>query len=423
MNRGVSVGLLILVLLRPAATAAQAAPPPEVIADIQVHGNNVTPDADILALLGVARGDVFLSSTVADVRARLLRSDRFEGVEVLKRFASIADPSRITLVVVVDEHPVSLVRAAAGAGAEPHARRRGPLGRALFLPILDGEDGYGLTYGVLTAFPDVAGPRSRLSFPVSWGGRKRAAVEIERRWQGPISRVRGGVSIERRTNPSFELDDDRVRVFARAERAWADVRAGATVAWERVDFDGTREAWRSASVDVTLDTRLDPVLPRNAVYAGAVWTRAVGEATGALTRTALDLRGYVGLVVQVVAIARIEHDGADRALPPYFKPLLGGWSSLRGLRAGAFAGDQRTVGSLELRLPVSSPLSVGKVGISVFADAGKSYDRGVRFDQSPWRRGVGAGIWAAATVLQAGVAVARGSTGDTRITAGFGLTF
>ena len=83
MNRGVSVGLLILVLLRPAATAAQAAPPPEVIADIQVHGNNVTPDADILALLGVARGDVFLSSTVADVRARLLRSDRFEGVEVL----------------------------------------------------------------------------------------------------------------------------------------------------------------------------------------------------------------------------------------------------------------------------------------------------------------------------------------------------
>ena len=124
-----------------------------------------------------------------------------------------------------------------------------------------------------------------------------------------------------------------------------------------------------------------------------------------------------------MAIARIEHDGADRALPPYFKPLLGGWSSLRGLRAGAFAGDQRTVGSLELRLPVSSPLSVGKVGISVFADAGKSYDRGVRFDQSPWRRGVGAGIWAAATVLQAGVAVARGSTGDTRITAGFGLTF
>jgi hypothetical protein len=328
------------------------------------------------------------------------------------------------LVVIVNEHPVSLVRAAApGASAEPHPRRRGPLGRALFLPILDGEDGYGFTYGVLTAFPNVAGPRSRLSIPASWGGHKRVGIELERRWQGPISRLRGGVSIERRTNPSFELDDDRVRVFGRLERAWTNVRAGATVAWERVDFDGGREAWRSASVDITFDTRLDPVLPRNAVYASAAWTRADGETTGALTRTTLDLRGYLGLVGQLVAIARIEHDGADRALPRYFKPLVGGWSSLRGLRAGAFAADQRTVGSIELRLPLSSPLSVGKVGISVFADAGKSYDHGVRFDQSPWRRGAGVGVWAAATVLQAGVAVARGSTGDTRVTAGFGLTF
>jgi outer membrane protein assembly factor BamA len=397
----------------------------EVIAEIQIHGNFVTPEADVLAAAGVKRGDVFEAATLDLVRERLEKTGRFESVEVRKRFASIDDPSQVSLVIVVDEHPVSIVGiddAAPGAGAR--IARRSRFGGAMFMPILDGEDGYGLAYGVVVAYPDAVGKGSRVMFPLSWGGRKQAGVEVQRPIaRGPIDRVEGGATITRRTNPAFEIDDDRLRVWGRGERLIGDVQIGTTAAWQRVSFAAETEGWRSIGADATWDTRLNPIFPRNAVYARAEWTHLVGERSGRINQIDLDARGYVGLIGQAVLVARIERQSADRTLPTYFKPLLGGWSSLRGYRAGAFVGDTRVNGSLELRVPFTSPLSVSKLGVSVFTDVGKSYDRPLRFSDAPLHRGVGAGLWFSAAIVQFGVSVARGRPGDTRVNVGLGVGF
>jgi outer membrane protein assembly factor BamA len=97
---------------------------PEIVASVQVHGNNATPDAEVLAIAGVSVGDPFTPTLLADTHERLLASRRFEGVTVLKRYASIADPSRISVVILVDERPVR-VEASRTPGAQPRVVRRG----------------------------------------------------------------------------------------------------------------------------------------------------------------------------------------------------------------------------------------------------------------------------------------------------------
>ena len=98
------------------------------------------------------------TKTIADITARLEASKRFDRVTVLKRFASIADPSRVLIVIVVDEGPVRL-QLGKTPGAPFRVVRRGFVRNLLFVPILDAEDGYGLTYG------DARGDRRRSPRP------------------------------------------------------------------------------------------------------------------------------------------------------------------------------------------------------------------------------------------------------------------
>jgi len=425
------VALVTLAVLALQAVSAAAQSPsqpsapgaPETVAVVQIHGNNATPEDDIRSLAGVAPGVPFTPDMPDLVRRRLLDSGRFEGVEVRARFASMADPSQRALVIIIDEYPVRILTPTVDGATPPVVRRRG-LRNAMFLPILDAEDGYGLTYGVLVAYPDLFGGRSRLAFPLSWGGHKRAGVEAERVFgSGPVSRVRAGAALERRRNPFYERDDARRRLWVRAERVVGSMTAGAIVASEHVSFGADDEWFRSAGADVVLDTRLDPGLPRNAVYARAAWTRVAGQGTRGFDRHEFDLRGYAALVRQTVLIARLEREGANRPMPPAFKSLLGGWSSLRGFRAGAYTGDARVLGSLELRVPLSPVLMTARTGVSVFVDAGKAYDHGARFRDAPYRVGAGAGLWLSAPLVQAGVSVAHGRGSGTRVNVGVGLTF
>ena len=52
-----------------------------------------------------------------------------------------------------------------------------PRPRLMLLPILDAEDGYGVSYGARLALPNPLGTNSRLSMPFAWGGQKQAALE------------------------------------------------------------------------------------------------------------------------------------------------------------------------------------------------------------------------------------------------------
>lgn len=406
------------------AEAYQAAG--EVIADIRVHGNHVTTNDEVVAIAGITVGAPFTATTLRDVGDRLRKSAKFNEVEVLKRFASISDPTQVALVLIVNEGAVRIEFEKAPDGEEVAkvVRRRG-FRNLMYLPILDGEDGYGLTYGLTTSLANVFGERSRISVPLSWGGTRRAAAEVEKNFaDGPLTRVEFGAGVQRRENPAFEINDDRKKVWARAERSIQRVRLGTTAAWDRVTFGAIREDFWSVGADVALDTRIDPAYPRNAVWLSASADRLMFDAGHSLYRTRLDGRGYVGLIGQTVIVVRATREGANAAQPRYLQPLLGGWSSLRGFEAGQFHGDIVVTGSAELLVPISSPMSVGKLGLSAFIDSGVAYDHGLRFSDQPKHTGIGGSVWFSATVFRLSFSVAKPRRGgDTRFNFGGGFTF
>lgn len=401
---------------------ARAQPPAEVVASIQVQGNVLTPDADVVRLAGVAVGDPFDPTTIGAVAARLRDSRRFVSVEVLKRFASIADPSHIALVIIVDEGPVSIERTGDPAVPTRVVRRRGA--GLLYFPVLAFEEGYGLTYGVRVARPGVAGARSQLTTPLTWGGERRAGAQLEvRPARGPFRRVEGGASLARRVHPFYDVPDRRERVSLRGEtRVRQSVRADVSTAWERVHFGGGTDALVRTGASVTLDTRTDPLLPRRAVAARVAWEH-VALRTGAFDVLDVTASGYVGLVRHGVLVVKGTRRDATRALPPYEQSVLGGGATVRGLEAGSAVGDTLTAGTLELRVPLTSPLRIGKLGVSVFVDAATVYDEGERLRDQRFERGAGAGLWFSAALIHVSVAVARGIGHGTRVHVSTGLAF
>jgi outer membrane protein assembly factor BamA len=120
-------------------------------------------------------------------------------------------------------------------------------------------------------------------------------------------------------------------------------------------------------------------------------------------------------VGQSVIVVRALREDADRPVPPYLKSMLGGASNLRGFKTGTAVGDTLVASSIELRVPLTSPLSIGKVGVSAFVDVAKTYDKGERFGDQKFERGVGGAVWFAAAFLRLNVAVAHGLGGSTRV--------
>jgi outer membrane protein assembly factor BamA len=395
----------------------------EVVTAIQIHGNTSTSDDELRQLAGVQIGAPFTATTITAVAARLRAAKRFGDVQVLKRFASISDPSQILLVIIVDEGAVHIEN----TGDPDHPTRvvRSRRLNVMFLPILSYEDGYGFTYGARFARPNVAGKNSRVSFPLSWGGEKRAAAEFEKSFtQGAVSRVLGGVAIAERTNPFYSEDDDRRRLWIRAERALVPaIRLGGTGGWQQVSFMGADDRFAQAGADVVVDTRVDPLLPRNAVFARASWEHLSIDSTGSTNRTEIDARGYVGLLGQSIVAVRALRQDADRPLPPYLKPLLGGMANLRGLAAGTAAGDTLFATSAELIVPLMSPLNVAKIGVSAFVDAGTAYDHGAKLSDQTLKQGYGGSAWLSAAFLRMNIAVAHGRGSATRVQFGLSTSF
>jgi outer membrane protein assembly factor BamA len=414
---------VIAALLVTALLVPQAAPPAEVLADVQVRGNVATPDAEIRRLAGLEIGMAVAPDVTARVTERLRATKRFDRVEVLKRYASLTDPTQIVVVVLVDEGAVSIQRTGDPDNPTRVVRRRWP--NLLFFPIFSTESGYGVTYGARLTHPEPAGRDSRISFPMTWGGRKRIAAEFEKRIAGGwITRIEAGGSVSRRTNPLFDVDDDRAAVWFRPERQITpSLRVRALTGWQRASFGSESDRFTSVGAEAVFDTRLDPFLARNAVFLQATRTRLAFGKRETVTRTALEAHGYLGLVGQTILVATARKDGADGPLPDYLKPLFGGPSSVRGFKTGTSSGDSLVAGSLELRVPLTSPLSFGKVGVSAFVDAGTVYDSGERFADQRLERGVGGGVWFAAAFLRFNVAVAHGIGASTRVHVGGNLTF
>ncbi len=405
-----------------------AAPAAERLVDVVVHGNHTTPDDEVIAIAGLTLGAPLAPDAIAAATKRLESADRFEAVEIRKRYRSIERVDEVVLVILIDERPHPM-EVPGPPVMKPFRTLRDGL---MFLPLVWYTDGYGLSYGAQFSFADVLGKRSRIGVPLTWGAERRVAVELERKFQhGPVSRLEGGTGIIRREHPFYDVPDRRGEVWARAERALPlALRVGGGVRWSDIAFGGEStpafdlaDRLLASGVDVALDTRTDPTFPRNAVYARAAWEHLDFEAQPARNRTTLDGRGFLGLFGSSVLALRATHGRADGALPPYEQWLLGGPSSVRGFSTGSEVGDNIVSGSIELRLPFSSPLRVAKTGVAVFLDRGAVWNDGQRLADADWKQGYGAGVFAIATVFQLRLDVAHGQGRGTRAHFSAGLSF
>jgi len=373
----------------------------ERIAEIRIHGNATMTDEAVLALAGVAPGATIDAAGVDAIAKRLRDSGRFDDVRVEKRYRTLA-MDEVALVVVVHEKP-----GVSQTGQPPSVMKR-LRSHLMFFPIIDYDDGYGWTYGGQTSVVNVLGKGTHLKVPLSWGGTRQAAVEVDHTFHsGPLTRLTGSYGIEQRENPHFEIDDRRTTVSARAERRLFDkLTLGGEVGDSRVTFEPSHDRFWSGGADVTLDTRNDPAFPTDAVFASAAWSRlnAIGDtragwSSAGIDRYRLEARGFKRLFGQTIAAVRAQYDTASAPLPPYEQFLLGG-SSLRGLDAGELAGDTRLIWSVEARVPISSPLSGGRLGFNGFLDGGAVAPHGAKIGDQTMYRGVGGGVFMGYSIIQ-----------------------
>ncbi|HEX2339989.1 MAG TPA: BamA/TamA family outer membrane protein [Vicinamibacterales bacterium] len=416
------IGLALALAL---GTLQPAADGPKVAA-IRIHGNHTTPDADVTSLIGVATGDPAPPGLEEAVRARLEKSRRFSDVDVKRRYASLDTNGDILLVIVVTERPGIVEDPTLPGGVRQMNRlTRG----GMFLPVLDYEDGYGFTYGALMTLTDVAGDKSRLAFPATWGGTRQVTAKFDKQFaRGPFTRVEAVGSYSRRENPFYEVGDVRGSLKGRGERIIAGpLRAGIAGGWSDVEFDPLHEQLSTVGADLTFDTRHDPGLPRGAVFLRGAYERAWFETGQPVNRFRGDARGFVPLIKQSVLALRVYSETADATLPPYEQSLLGGATdqrgTLRGFPAGFAATDNLFATSAEIRIPISSPLSVGRLGVNAFFDAGAAYDRGQKLKDAKFYRGVGAGVWFSVAIVKLNLDIAHGLGEGTRAHLSTGFTF
>jgi outer membrane protein assembly factor BamA len=396
-----------------------SSPAAERIAAVRVHGNHTTPDAEVMRLAGVRVGEPCDAATLNRIGRSLRDSGRFRAVDVRKRYASLTDLSDVLLVIVVEER----------AGIAIDVPEPGPMRRlranTMWLPVLRSDDGYGFTYGARVSVVDVLGRRTRLSAPLTWGGTRRAEVEFERRFErGPLTRVLATAGINRREHPSLDVGDRRFGAQVRAERAFGRwVRAGGGAGSWDVRFGGQDDRLSTVGGSLIVDTRRDPAFPRNAVFTAVELERLWFDGSRDTTRLSADARGFVGVFGQTVLALRAFHVRASDALPAFEQSLLGGDATLRGFRLGYRTGDRLLAGSAELRVPLSTPRRLRRLGLAVFMDAGTVYGAADPLDGATWDRGIGAGIFVQAPVLGARLDVARGLGSGTRVHFSLGTTF
>ena len=412
------LGMALLVAQAPAAPAATR-PSGAHVTGIRVRGNHTTPDEDVIRLAGVSVGDVFQDDLLATVKVRLDKSGRFQSVDVLKRYESFSDLTAILLVIVIEE------RAGITIEDPTPSRMKVLRSKVMWLPVLRYEDGYGFTYGARVGLVEGLGPQSRLSAPFTWGGERRATAEVERTFaRGPLTRILATSGIWQRNHPSLAIADRRAGGTLLAERAvtpWLRVAGSGSIL--SVHFGETSDTVKAAGVEATFDTRRDPAFPRNAVYASIRWERLWFDESPDTSRVTADLRGFVRLFGPAVLAVRAQQSRSADGLPVFEQALLGGTQSLRGFPLGFRYGDRLSAGTVEVRLPVSSPRNVGRAGVAIFVDSGAIYDGHTTLAHAKYDTGIGAGWFLQLPVLSFRIDVAHGLSAGTRAHVTLGVTF
>jgi outer membrane protein assembly factor BamA len=370
MKLSLVLPLTCLLLFLPASLQA------ETLRDIRLLGNFTTTDEELLRLTGIAPGAILVEGIEREIERRLLMSGRFDAVSVVRRYPSLSETDEVILLITV--------------------REKEPIrDKWMFMPILSGSDEYGLTYGIRISAVQYLGPRDRLSFPLTWGGERRAAAEAE--FDGripPVTTFFSGAGLSRLENPHFEIGDFRKSLWGGARRRLGPFTLEFSGGWSDVAFGDPRDRLVDYGAGMEFDTRQDVNLPRDAVFVGLGWRKLnLPEGRPDFNRYRVDLRGYKGLIGQSILAGQFLYQAADGRLPDYERPFLGGASTLRGHQPGAYLGDNTALTSLELRLPVTSPLALYTAGFKLFWDSGAVFDHGQSLRDARFRNGVGAGVF------------------------------
>ena len=359
-------------------------------------------------------GTPFSPALIADVEERLQQSGRFRSIEIRKRSQSIEDASAILLIIVVEEH--------AGVSDEnpkPGVLRRLKAG-TMWLPVLTAEDGYGLTHGARVSLVDALGRQTRLSVPLTWGGERRASVEVERRFaHGLLTRITAD-GITRREHPALGASDRRT-----GRRASAHCHRGSGSGPMRVSRTCGSAPWttspnRGCGGDARHEARSR--VPAQCRVCISDCRAPVVRALGRHPRVLADVRGYVGLVRQVVFVARLQQAWSADALPPFEQLLLGGTASLRGFRLGYRMGDRLVAGSAECGCRLPHPFG-SRASASHCLPTRARYGADERLADTRWDRSVGAGFFINAPVVSMRLDVAHGLDAGTRAHFTLGLAF
>jgi outer membrane protein assembly factor BamA len=439
--------VLFVILACVTSVSGTHAQEPLIVEEVRVHGNHSTPDDEVLRVAAIPLGVPLAPGLMEAARSRLQGSGRFARVEFRQRRRSIEDPSRIAVIILVAE--LAAVRPVVSGVPEIP----GILGRlrsqTMFLPILSVDDGYGLTYGLRTAFVGGRHSTTRLSIPASWGGTRQLAIEGEKTFtrqrspaagatatdgglvSGGLTRLRGSAGLWRQEHPYFE--QGQFRRYVDGEISYRPQPAfgiGASAALAAISFGEVDDRATSAGVFAEVDTRRDPLFPRNAVFARTSWSALTfarpeqsDVPTGTRSRWQHDVRGYLGVIGQVVLAARLQVDVVDAPLPSYAKPILGGADTLRGIRAGYAVGDNLWAAAIEARAPLTSVLRTTRLGVLGFYDTGATWDYGKHWRDAGREEGVGAGVFLVNPFVQLQLSVARGLGRSTRVHFSTGVSF
>ena len=406
---------VVLTAVGLAVSAAGAQPPStgvtgQTVVEVRVHGNQSITAEEVLAIAGVAVGDRLGPNDVATIEQRLLESGRFDDVEVRTRYRSLTETDEVALVLVVRER--------AGAAANPASRLLGAVGRRmLVLPVLGYAEGDGVTYGARLAFVDIVGTESRVSVPATWGGRKQIGAELDISFREGSTRLRTGGAFTGTEHPHFKVDDERGALWgAFDQRLPANVLATGRVEWSDVSFGQLDDRLMSYQVALEFDTRRTLGFPRDAIFAtvGYEWLDA-SSAGSVIGRPRGEVQAYQSLLGQSVLAVRVAYSGADRPLPLFEKPLFGGPPAVRGWRVGSFVGDRLAVASVELRLPLTSPFSIGDAGVKAFYDTGAVFNVGESIHDTRFRQGAGLGVFFSPPFAELGLDVAHNLIGQVRV--------
>ena len=219
----------------------------------------------------------------------------------------------------------------------------------MFLPVLNAEDGYGLTYGARFALADPAGKQQPPVVPADVGrhqrGRRGARQDVRARPAGSPRRRR----IDLAADQSVLRGGRRPRAGLGARRT----RAGARAA-------GRRDRRLSSAPHLStraIDSRMPAPMSSSTRASIRSW-RATPSTRGprwdhfkllaARTAPSSTRAATSGCSARASSPSVAQRTDSSRPLPPYLQPLLGGMANLRGFEAGTAVGDTLVAASAEL---------------------------------------------------------------------------